>query len=168
MTDSRTENGLRPRWGLNESKRAALLYLGNLRPSGRRTMTTALEAVARLLCGSPGYRLCPWHEVRNEHLSALRAVLQAKYAPATVNKHLTAVRGVLRECWRQGLMDGDAYRRGHRRAECEGLEHARWAHGVHERAVRPLAGCGRYGAAVRGAAGLAVLRWPAARGGGGA
>lgn len=94
----------------NPSRTAAASYLLNLRASGSRTNKTALRTIARLL-GAEGLRMCPWHLVRYEHVSALRAVLQARYAPATVNKHLTALRGVLRACWRMGIMEGEHYRR---------------------------------------------------------
>ncbi len=103
-------NDLIPRGGTNDGTKAALLYLGNLRESGRRTMRTALETCAQILAGAH-YRMLPWHEVRYEHVAALRAVLQAQYAPASVNKHLTAVRGVLRSCWQDGKMPGDEYQR---------------------------------------------------------
>lgn len=99
-----------PRGGTNDATKPALLYLANLRESGRRTMTTALENIARILAGTH-WRLCPWHEVRYDHVAALRAVLQAQYAPASVNKHLTALRGVLKSCWQAGLMPGERYRR---------------------------------------------------------
>ncbi len=96
--------------GINVAKQPAFSYLANLRESGRRTMKTALDTCAGIL-GSDHFRLCPWHMLRYEHTSALRAILAARYAPATVNKHLTAVRGVLKACWRAGVMDGEDYRR---------------------------------------------------------
>ena len=90
---------------------AAGSYLANLRPSGRRTMTGALSKLSTILCGHAEWMRCPWHLVRYEHAAAVRAVLQAQYAPATVNKHLTALRGVMRECWRMQLVDGDTLAR---------------------------------------------------------
>jgi site-specific recombinase XerD len=52
----------------------------------------------------------PWALIRHEHTAA-RAALIEKYKPATVNKTLAAVRGVLKECWRLGYMPADQYRR---------------------------------------------------------
>lgn len=94
------------------SSTAAMAYLGNLRPSGRRSMRGALARLGLLFTGEAVDVVCvPWHLVRYEHVAAARAILQHTYAPATVNKHLTALRGVVRECWRFGLIDGDVLAR---------------------------------------------------------
>jgi len=92
---------------------AVITYLGNLKPSGRRTMHRALERLGMLFTSQGGCdpRTIPWHLVRYEHAAAARAILPSFYAPATVNKHLTALRGISRECWRHGLMDGDTLAR---------------------------------------------------------
>ena len=48
----------------------------------------------------------PWGALKVERLGELRAeLIHAGFAAATVNKVLAAVRGVLEQCWRQGLMD---------------------------------------------------------------
>jgi len=52
-----------------------------------------------------------WHQLRYEHTQVVRAVLADRYAAATVNKMLSALRGVLRECWRLGLISADDYQR---------------------------------------------------------
>ena len=53
----------------------------------------------------------PWAGLRYQHTQAVRAKLAETRAPAGVNKILAAVRGVLREAWRLGLMDAEAYER---------------------------------------------------------
>lgn len=90
----------------------ALVYLASLAPGSRPAMQAALEAIAELVTGGRAdVRRLPWAELRYAHLQALRAALAERYAPATVNRHLSAVRGVLREAWRMGAIDGDAYQR---------------------------------------------------------
>ena len=49
----------------------------------------------------------PWHRLGYQHTQALRAALADRYSPATVNRHLAALRGVLKEAWRLGLMDAE-------------------------------------------------------------
>ena len=51
----------------------------------------------------------PWHDLRTDRLSELRAsLMRSGAAPATVNKVLAAVKGVLDQCWQQGSLDGDS------------------------------------------------------------
>ncbi len=47
----------------------------------------------------------PWERLRYQHTAALRTWLAGRYAPATANRHLAALRGVLREAWRLGLVE---------------------------------------------------------------
>ena len=82
----------------------AMVYLAGLKPSGRYTQGQALNQVAQLL-GIPETRneaghvvtflICPWSSLRYQHVAAIRSQLEEKYKPATVNKALAAVRGVL-------------------------------------------------------------------------
>ncbi len=90
----------------------AAVYLARLAPSGRRVQHTALETIARLLTGgAAGTTDCPWWQVRYAHTQAVRTVLAETYAPATANRHLSALRGVMAECWRLGLTGVEDYRR---------------------------------------------------------
>ena len=102
------------------SKNPAAVYLASLRPTGRRTMASALRNVADLL----GYDVeaMPWHELRYEHVQAIRTKLAETKAPATVNKTLSAIRGVLRSAWRIGLLDAESY---HRAADVKGVSGSR-------------------------------------------
>lgn len=87
-------------------------YLEQLGEGSRRTMREALTKLADWSSeGRCGPHDLPWHMLRIEHTAALRTRLTANLAPATANKHLAALRGVLKQCWRRGLMSAEAYQR---------------------------------------------------------
>ncbi len=81
--------------------------------NSRRAMTSSLCAVASVLSGRDitDPRAVPWHEIRYEHASAAKAKMAATYASTTVNRHLTALRGIVKSCWRVGLIDREVYDR---------------------------------------------------------
>jgi site-specific recombinase XerD len=100
------------------------VYLARLTSAeSRRAMATSLELLAELLVhGHPADRAerarrrqagtqlaiaVPWHELRYGHTQALRSWLAERCSPAAANRHLAALRGVLREAWRLGLMNGE-------------------------------------------------------------
>ncbi len=87
-------------------------YLASLGPGSRRTMREALDKLARWASdGRCDATTLPWHGLRIEHTAALRTRLAASLAPATANKHLAALRGVLKQCWRAGRMPAEQYQR---------------------------------------------------------
>jgi site-specific recombinase XerD len=90
----------------------ASFYLAGLaKGPSRRSMANALQHVARML-GLGNVAQTPWPSLKYAHMQALRAVLvERALAPRTCNRYLAAVRGVLRECFRLGLMSHDAYKR---------------------------------------------------------
>jgi integrase len=90
----------------------ALVYLASLAPGSRRAQGAALETMARLLSGGAlGAVAFPWGELRYAHAQALRTALAERYRPATANRHLAALRRVLREAWRLGLLTAEEYTR---------------------------------------------------------
>ena len=76
----------------------------------RSTALSALSTAARLL-GEEDIKSTPWHLIRYYQMNMLRAMLAEHYAPATANKILSIVRGVLRQAWKLGLMTTDDYER---------------------------------------------------------
>jgi site-specific recombinase XerD len=74
-------------------------------------MARALATIADLTVPGATADVLPWWELRYQHVAAIRAALTERLAPATVNKHLAALRGVLREAWRLGLMPAEDYQR---------------------------------------------------------
>ena len=85
-----------------------LAYLARLAPGSRRTMRASLETIAGLAsAGEVGALDFPWWLLRYQHSEAIRGRLAETYAPATANKMLSAMKGVLKSCWRLGLMSAD-------------------------------------------------------------
>jgi len=90
----------------------AAVYLARLSPGSRRTMRQALDEVASLLTsGAATAATLDWSAVRYQHAQAVRARLAERYAPATANKMLCALRGAVREAWRLGLLSAENYQR---------------------------------------------------------
>ncbi len=74
-------------------------YLASLSEgASRASMHSALDQVARVFAGDEETDALqiPWNQLRYEHMAALRSHLAEAYSPATANKMLAAVRGVLR------------------------------------------------------------------------
>lgn len=94
------------------ARHPALVYLARLAPGSRRTIEGALATAARALGGEGATILSfPWPGLRYQHTAALRAACWDRYTPATTNKLLAAVRGVLKEAWRLRLIDAEEYAR---------------------------------------------------------
>lgn len=88
----------------------AAVYLASLSPGSRRAMREALDLVARLLTdGQADAFSLPWAALQFQHVQAVRAALAERYKPATCNKVLSALRGVLRAAWQLGQMDAERY-----------------------------------------------------------
>lgn len=53
-----------------------------------------------------------WHDMQYQHVAFIASKLDdGERAPATVNVMLSALRGVLKQAWKLGLMDAETYRR---------------------------------------------------------
>ncbi|GAA4228280.1 integrase [Streptosporangium album] len=139
------------------------VYLDSLSSAeSRRTMRGCLDRLAALVSGdevtSGAGR--PWHLLRYEHTVRIRALMTERgWSPAYVNKHLVALRRVLREAWRLGQMTAEEYQRA---ADLPTVEHTRLPTGQHvppEVVGAALAACDGDDspAGVRDAALLAVL-----------
>ena len=88
----------------------AAVYLSAIAPSSRRTMRQSLNAIASILTnGQCDAMTLDWSKLRYQHTAALCAVFRDKYAPATANRMLSALRRVLKEARRLKLMDADDY-----------------------------------------------------------
>lgn len=94
---------------LPADRHPALVYLASLGSErSRRTQRQALDTIANLMTNNQlNHRSFPWHALRYQHTSAVRSTLQERYAPATANKMLAALRRVIGEARRLGLMTAD-------------------------------------------------------------
>lgn len=107
------DGALVPDWG----QVPARVYVAGLSGDGRRTMTGCLQAIAAWASGGAAdIDTLPWASLRYSHTTAIRAALaravsEGRYAPATANKHLAALRGTLKAAWRLGLLETDDYLR---------------------------------------------------------
>lgn len=90
----------------------ATIYLSQLAPGSRRTMKQALNAIAFLLTdGTQDAFTLEWQQLRYQHTAAIRSALMEKYAPATANKMLAAMKRTLKEARRLELMTSEDYAR---------------------------------------------------------
>jgi site-specific recombinase XerD len=110
----------------------AAVFLANLKSANsRRNMGRYLNEIARML-GTPKaessavvknatgrppkpaeytYLYCNWAALRFSHTTAIVTQLIGRYAPATVNVMLSALRQVLYYAWKLELMNAEDYRR---------------------------------------------------------
>jgi site-specific recombinase XerD len=83
----------------------AEVYLASLGAGSRRTMRSALNAIASLLTNGTGdAQTLNWAALRYQHTAAVRSALMDKYSPAMANKMLCALRRTLTEARRLELM----------------------------------------------------------------
>jgi integrase/recombinase XerD len=92
----------------------AEMYLKSLKSDASYpAQASALDAVAQLMTASVVDRsIFPWTSLTAAHLRALvPALLRENYGPRTVNRMLSAVKGVLRAAWEAHAIDSDQYQR---------------------------------------------------------
>jgi site-specific recombinase XerC len=93
----------------------AAVYLAQLKQSSRRPQKQALGLIASLLSGGIADCLTlNWAAVRYQHTAAVRGRLLDGYAPATANRILSALRGVLEQTWLLDQMSAEDYHRAAR------------------------------------------------------
>lgn len=116
-----TETGLALAGQLPADQNPVLVYLAQLGQGSRATMRGALDSIARLVSGGKVDAVTlDWSKMRFQHTAAIRSKLAETYAPATANKMLSALRGVLKSAWRLGQMDAEAYHRARDVANVKG------------------------------------------------
>lgn len=98
---------------MNEPQSIADLYLSKWAPTSDtyKTMRGALRTLAHVLGYEGVYEAVEWHKLRYETVRAIPAKLTTrKLKPRTINKCLSALRGVLEVAWRTGKISDEEYR----------------------------------------------------------
>ena len=96
------------------NRNPVISYLASLSSKdSRRVQKTALDQIATVLSSGriEDSLEFPWEQLDYGMVTAIKAWLDSKYAPATVNRYLCAVRRVLKEAWRHNLITAEAYQR---------------------------------------------------------
>lgn len=95
----------------------AVVYIASLTSeNSRRVMRVTLNSIIRLMTDrdvkipKDAYIQFSWQDLRYQHTQTIRARLIEVMPPASVNRHLSALRGVMKECWRLGYISADDYR----------------------------------------------------------
>lgn len=85
-----------------------LIFLaGKTSPHTRRAFRNDLNKIAQIL-GYPDAFGVDWPALKFQHTTAIKArLIESGLAPASVNRILTSLRGILKTCWQLGLMDSD-------------------------------------------------------------
>lgn len=98
----------------------AAVYLASLTSErSRRVMSGDLRTIGALLTGANPRAArevdifaIDWAALRYSHTAAIRArLIDLGYSPASVNRMLSALRGVLKEAWRLGYVTADDFAR---------------------------------------------------------
>jgi integrase len=95
------------------------VYLASLASErSRRVLAGDLRVIAALLTGTDIHEArsvdlftLNWAALRYSHTAAIRSRLMEYYSPATINRMLSALRGVLKEAWRLGYLTAEDYHR---------------------------------------------------------
>lgn len=107
----------------------AVVYLASLSTAkSRKAQTDSLKRVLRLIGVPVPIDQFAWHQLQYEHIEMIRTKLSEKYAPATVNLSLAAVRRVLKVSWKLNMINTDDYMRRSDVADVKGHREPKGRH----------------------------------------
>lgn len=112
--ERKNQNQLQTQVRRAPNKNPVVSYLASLgSKDSRRVQKTALDQIANALSNGAitNSLVFPWEQLDYGTVNAIKAWLDAKYAPATVNRYLCAVRRVIKEAWRHQLITAEEYQR---------------------------------------------------------
>lgn len=112
--NNQESSSLQTRVQRTQNKNPVVSYLASLgSKDSRRVQKTALDQIANALSNGTiedSFQF-PWEQLDYGTVTAVKAWLDSKYAPATVNRYLCAVRRVIKEAWRHHLITAEEYQR---------------------------------------------------------
>jgi len=114
QNEKRDQQGIEPVVARPHHQNPVVSYLASLSSKdSRRVQKTALDQIAAALSNGKVEDCItfPWEILDYGAVTAIKAWLDSKYAPATVNRYLCAVRRVLKEAWRHHLISAEEYQR---------------------------------------------------------
>jgi len=92
------------------TRHPAAVYLASLGEGSVPTMKGTLDEIASILTQGVGDAMTlNWAKLRYQHTAAIRTILKQRYAGATANRMLCALRRVLQEAYRLELMSANDY-----------------------------------------------------------
>jgi site-specific recombinase XerD len=90
----------------------AAVYLDGLSEGLRRTIRYSLSAISSILTNTECDALTlDWSKLRYHHTATIRVALRQNFAPVKANKMLSALRRVLQEAYRLGLIGAEDYQK---------------------------------------------------------
>ncbi len=112
--ESKRQSQLQTQVQRAQNRNPVVSYLASLgSKDSRRVQKTALDQIAGALSNGAitNCLLFPWEKLDYGTVNAIKAWLDSKYAPSTVNRYLCAVRRVIKEAWRHQLITAEEYQR---------------------------------------------------------
>lgn len=113
---NKTPSGLAPLiidMPYSNAQNPALVYLANLSSkTSRATMISSLRRIATFLGFEEAFENVPWHQLTYPYMVMLKTWLIEEYpSSASVNRILSALRGILKQAWKLGYMPTEEYHR---------------------------------------------------------
>ena len=109
---TRSQTKLAPSRPISNDRNPIWVYLARLAPGSLKTMASAFNSIAQMGSdGADNLVTFRWTKLRHQHTAAIRSTLAARYQPATASKMLAALRGVLKECQKLGLMRAEDFQK---------------------------------------------------------
>lgn len=118
FTGGKILSAIVPVQSLKNQDNPALVYINSLTSkNSQRVMSSTLNSIIRIMSDDDvkiepdAYIQFPWQDLHYQHTQAIRARLKDSMPPSSANRHLSALRGVLKECWKLGFMTAEEYQR---------------------------------------------------------